>query len=146
MTKRVLILCTGNSCRSQMAEALWEALGGGGWQAESAGSRPSGYVHPLAIEVMRELDSDISGHTSKSLDLFREQEFDLVVTVCDNAKESCPVFPAAVKTLHWPFDDPADATGTDEEKKTVFRRVRDEIKSQIQTYLQSLQQKGESHE
>ncbi|WP_299467221.1 arsenate reductase ArsC [uncultured Gimesia sp.] len=133
--KRVLILCTGNSCRSQMAEELWEVLGDGEWQAESAGSKPSGYVHPLAIEAMRELDVDLSANTSKSLNLFTDQDFDLVVTVCDNAKESCPVFSGATLTLHWPFDDPADATGTDEEKMKMFRRVRDEIKSKIQTFL-----------
>ena len=133
--QRVLILCTGNSCRSQMAEAFWENLGKGKWQSESAGSRPSGYVHPLAIQAMQELDINISANTSKSLDQFKHQPFDLVVTVCDNAKESCPVFPGAKETLHWPFDDPADATGTDEEKMIVFRRVRDEIKFKIQSYL-----------
>ena len=133
--KRVLILCTGNSCRSQMAETLWESLGNGQWESESAGSKPSGYVHPLAIRAMQELDIDISTNTSKSLEQFRDQSFDLVVTVCDNAKESCPVFPGAKETLHWPFDDPADATGTDDEKMVVFRRVRDEIKDTIQTYL-----------
>ena len=133
--KRVLILCTGNSCRSQMAETLWETLGDGEWESESAGSKPSGYVHPLAIRAMQELDIDISQNTSKSLEQFRDQSFDLVVTVCDNAKESCPVFPGAKETLHWPFDDPADATGTDDEKMFVFRRVRDEIKDTIQTYL-----------
>ncbi len=114
--KRVLVLCTGNSCRSQMAEELWESLSKGAWQAESAGSKPSGYVHPLAIEAMRELDIDLSENTSKSLVQFTDQDFDLVVTVCDNAKESCPVFTGATQTLHWPFDDPADATGSDEEK------------------------------
>ncbi len=133
--KRVLILCTGNSCRSQMAETLWETLGHGQWESESAGSKPSGYVHPLAIRAMQELGIDISKNTSKSLDQFREQSFDLVVTVCDNAKKSCPVFPGAKNTLHWPFDDPADATGTDDEKMVVFRRVRDEIKETIQNYL-----------
>ncbi|MGD9713822.1 MAG: arsenate reductase ArsC [Thermomicrobiales bacterium] len=133
--KRVLILCTGNSCRSQMAETIWESLGNGEWESESAGSKPSGYVHPLAIRAMQELDIDISQNTSKSLEQFRDQSFDLVVTVCDNAKESCPVFPGAKETLHWPFDDPADATGTDDEKMVVFRRVRDEIKDTIQTYL-----------
>ena len=137
MTQRVLILCTGNSCRSQMAEALWESLGNGDWQSESAGSKPSGYVHPLAIRGMHELGIDISSNTSKSLDQFRDQDFDLVVTVCDNAKESCPVFPGANETLHWPFDDPADATGTDDEKMVVFRRVRDEIKERIQAFLDS---------
>lgn len=133
--KRVLILCTGNSCRSQMAETLWESLGNGQWESESAGSKPSGYVHPLAIRAMQELDIDISTNTSKSLEQFRDQSFDLVVTVCDNAKESCPVFPGAKETLHWPFDDPADVTGTDDEKMVVFRRVRDEINDTIQTYL-----------
>jgi len=133
--KRVLILCTGNSCRSQMAEELWETLGAGEWQSESAGSKPSGYVHPLAIQAMQELDIDLSANTSKSLDQFKDQPFDLVVTVCDNAKESCPVFSGATKTLHWPFDDPADATGTDDEKMLMFRRVRDEIKAKIESYL-----------
>lgn len=138
--QRVLILCTGNSCRSQMAEALWESAGSGHWQAESAGSRPSGYVHPLAVEAMRELDMDLSSHTSKSLDQFRGETFDVVVTVCDNAKESCPVFPGAVEVLHWPFDDPADATGTPEEQLRVFRRVRDEIKDRIQSWLNARSQ------
>lgn len=135
--KRVLILCTGNSCRSQMAEALWESLGKGEWESESAGSKPSGYVHPLAIRAMRELDVDISAAESKSVDQFQNEPFNLVVTVCDNAKEACPVFPGAELTLHWPFDDPADATGTDDEKLVCFRRVRDEIKDTIQNYLTS---------
>ena len=133
--KRVLILCTGNSCRSQMAEALWESVGQGAWQSASAGSKPAGYVHPLAVNAMQELDVDISAYQSKSLDQYRDEQFDLVVTVCDNAKESCPVFPGAQQTLHWPFDDPADATGTDDEQMVVFRRVRDEIKDKIETYL-----------
>ena len=137
MTQRVLILCTGNSCRSQMAEALWESLGQGEWQSESAGSKTSGYVHPLAIKAMQELDIDINANTSKSLDQFRDEDFDLIVTVCDNAKESCPVFPGAKQTLHWPFDDPADATGTEEEQMVFFRRVRDEIKHRIESYLES---------
>lgn len=94
-------------------------------------------VHPLAIEAMQELGVDLSEHRSKSLDQFRDQSFDLVVTVCDNAKESCPVFSGATQTLHWPFDDPAAATGTDDEKLTVFRRVRDEIQSAIKNYLTS---------
>jgi len=118
-----------------MAEALWESLSKGNWQSESAGSKPSGYVHPLAIQAMQELGIDISANESKSLDQFRNESFDLVVTVCDNAKESCPFFPGAKQTLHWPFDDPADATGTDDEKMVVFRRVRDEIKDRIQAYL-----------
>lgn len=136
--QRVLILCTGNSCRSQLAEALWESLGNGEWQSESAGSKPSGYVHPLAIKAMQELNVDISTNTSKSLDQFQNEPFDLVVTVCDNAQESCPVFPGAKQTLHWPFDDPADATGTEDEQMVFFRRVRDEIKHRIESYLQDL--------
>lgn len=135
MKKRVLILCTGNSCRSQMAESLWETLGDGEWKSASAGSKPSGYVHPLAIRAMQELDIDISEHISKSLEQFQDQPFDLVVTVCDNAKESCPLFSGAKETLHWPFEDPADATGTMEEKLKVFRRVRDQIRERIASYL-----------
>ncbi|MAT15137.1 MAG: low molecular weight phosphatase family protein [Planctomyces sp.] len=137
MKKRVLVLCTGNSCRSQMAEALWESLGEGAWEAESAGSKPSGYVHPLAIKAMSEIGVDISAYQSKSLDQFTGQKFDIVVTVCDNAKEACPVFPGAVKMLHWPFYDPAEATGSEEEQLVVFRRVRDEIQSKIRSYLAS---------
>lgn len=138
MTKRVLILCTGNSCRSQMAEAIWNQLGAGDWQAESAGSKPAGYVHPLAIVAMKELDSDLSDAVSKHVDQFVDQPIDLAVTVCDSAKESCPALPGVQQTLHWPFDDPADAEGTDEEKLAVFRRVRDEIQLRVRQYLQSL--------
>ncbi|PQO33797.1 arsenate reductase ArsC [Blastopirellula marina] len=133
--KRVLILCTGNSCRSQMAEALWAKLGQGEWEAHSAGSKPSGYVHPLAIAAMQELGIDISAYQSKSAQEFQQQPFDLVVTVCDNAKETCPVYPGAKETLHWPFEDPADATGTDDEKLPTFRRIRDEIRAKIADYL-----------
>jgi arsenate reductase len=125
-----------------MAEALWESLGNGEWEAVSAGSKPSGYVHPLAIQAMIEMGIDISANESKSLDQFLDQSFDLVVTVCDNAKESCPVFPGAKQTLHWPFDDPADATGSDEAKMLVFRRVRDEINQKIQTYLNQTKEKN----
>ncbi|OYW24541.1 MAG: low molecular weight phosphatase family protein [Planctomycetales bacterium 12-60-4] len=133
--QRVLILCTGNSCRSQMAEALWAQLGNGEWESASAGSKPSGYVHPLAIRAMTELGIDISDNTSKLLTQYLDQPFDLIVTVCDNAKEACPVFPGAKQTLHWPFDDPADAVGTDDEKMPTFRRVRDEIRTRIAGYL-----------
>jgi arsenate reductase len=118
-----------------MAEALWTRLGDGRWTADSAGSHPSGYVHSLAIRAMREVDIDIAEWESKSLERYRDQAFDLVVTVCDNAKESCPVFPGAKQTLHWPFDDPADAAGSDDERMETFRRVRDEIKERIKTYF-----------
>ena len=127
-TKRVLILCTGNSCRSQMAEGLWNVLGAGDWEAVSAGSRPSGYVHPLAIEAMRQRELDISRGRSKSADEFTGQDFDLVVTVCDNARETCPVFPGGGKRLHRSFEDPAAVEGGEEERRAAFRRVRDQIR------------------
>ena len=133
--KRVLILCTGNSCRSQMAEALWASIGAGAWESFSAGSRPSGYVHPLAVRAIGEIGLDITSNRSKSVSEFEGQPFDLVVTVCGNAKNSCPVFLSGHETLHWPFDDPADATGTDDEKMVMFRRVRDEIRDKIAAYL-----------
>ena len=135
MPRRVLILCTGNSCRSQMAEALWQQEGRGVWEAASAGSDPAGYVHPLAITAMADLGIDISANESKHADEFADKPFDVVVTVCDGAKESCPVFPAARQMVHWPFDDPAKAEGSDEEKLPVFRRVRDQIHAKIRRYL-----------
>jgi len=137
MTKSVLILCTGNSCRSQMAEALWNDLAGGEWQAFSAGSRPAGYVHPSAVKVLAELGLDLSRNRSKQVDEFRDRPFDLVVTVCDNARESCPVFPGAKRLAHWPFPDPAEAEGSEEEKLAVFRAVRDAIRERIRAFLQS---------
>ncbi len=135
MIKRVLILCTGNSCRSQMAEGLWRALGEGKWESHSAGSKPSGYVHRLALQAMQERGIDIDSGRSKSVEEFAGQEFDVVVTVCDHAKESCPAFPAAAELLHWPFDDPADAVGSDEQQMEFFRRVRDEIEQRIVRFL-----------
>ncbi|MCP4943680.1 MAG: arsenate reductase ArsC [Planctomycetaceae bacterium] len=137
MTKRVLILCTGNSCRSQMAEFLWNHLGEGDWVAESAGSNPAGYVHPLAIAAMKELDQDLSNATSKHVDQFLDQPIDLVVTVCDGAKESCPTLPRVAEAFHWPFFDPADAEGSEQEQMQVFREVRDEIRTRIEHYLAS---------
>lgn len=133
--RRVFILCTGNSCRSQMAEALWRQLAQGAWESFSAGSRPSGYVHPKAIEAMREVGVDISAYRSKSVHEFDGQPFDLVVTVCDNARDACPYFPGAKETLHWPFFDPAEAAGDQEAQMAVFRRVRDEISAAISSYL-----------
>jgi arsenate reductase (thioredoxin) len=133
--KRVLVLCTGNSCRSQMAEGLWNALADGAWEAFSAGSKPAGYVHPLAVQVMAESGVDISRGRSKHLDEFRDQHFDLVVTVCDSARQACPVFPGAVQTLHWPFADPADVEGGVDEQLQVFRLVRDQIHRRIGDFL-----------
>ncbi len=131
----VLILCTGNSCRSQMAEVIWNNLGRGQWKAISAGSRPSGYVHEMAVAALQEIDLPTQGLSSKSSDPFTEQPFDVVVTVCDNAQAACPTWPAAKHILHWPFEDPADAVGTPAEQMAVFREVRDQIQNKIQAYL-----------
>jgi arsenate reductase len=118
-----------------MAESLWNQLGQGKWEAVSAGSKPSGYVHPLAIKAMESIGVDISTARSKHVDEFGDKPFDLVVTVCDNAKESCPFFPNAKRTLHWPFEDPAEFEGSDEERQAGFARVRDEISARISKYL-----------
>jgi len=132
--KRVLFLCTGNSVRSQMAEGLLNALGFGRWKAQSAGVISS-YVHPLAIQVMQEIRMDISKKTSKSMDRFINEKFDYVITLCDHAAEFCPTFGGRGKRLHWPFEDPAGATGTTEERLFVFRRTRDGIKKKIEEFL-----------
>ena len=125
-SKRVLILCTGNSARSQMAEGLLRELGGGRFEVESAGTRPS-RVRDEAVEAMREVGLDISAQRSKSVDEFAGREFDYVITVCDNARESCPVFPGQTVRVHQSFEDPAAVEGDWEERLTAFRRVRDEI-------------------
>ena len=118
-----------------MAEGLWRKLGNGEWESFSAGSKPAGYVHPMAIEVMQEIDADLSKNRSKHVEEFAGQSFDLVVTVCDSAKEACPMSPGAKQMLHWPFDDPAHATGSGDEVRNEFRRVRKEIADRIQAYL-----------
>jgi len=118
-----------------MAEALWRHLGDGRWEAFSAGSKPAGYVHPFAIDAMADLGVDISRQTSKHVDEFVGADFDVVVTVCDGAKEACPTFPGAKEMLHWPFEDPAHAAGTEAEKLVVFRGVRDEIRTRTAEYL-----------
>ena len=125
--KKVLILCTGNSARSQMAEGLLRHDAGNRFAVESAGTKPS-HVRPEAIAVMKELGIDISGHRSKSVDEFAGTEFDYVLTVCDNAKESCPVFPGHTNRLHHSFQDPAATGGSETARLAVFRRVRDEIR------------------
>tara|TARA_B100000029_G_C17243992_1_gene840141 strand:- start:79 stop:768 length:690 start_codon:yes stop_codon:yes gene_type:complete len=132
--KRVLFLCTGNSCRSQMAEGWLKHIGGNGYDVFSAGTHPT-TVNLLAIRAMGEVDVDISNQTPDGIDIYRSEHFDLVVSVCDNAKESCPLFTNADEILHWGFDDPADARGTDEERMREFRRVRDEIRTRISDYL-----------
>jgi arsenate reductase len=136
MKARVLILCTGNSARSQMAEGLLRHLGNAGgdrFEVESAGTRPS-RVRPEAIAVMRELGIDISGHRSKSVDEFAGQRFDYVLTVCDNARESCPIYPGHANRLHHSFDDPAAVEGDEEERLAAFRRVRDEIRDYLRGF------------
>ena len=130
---RVLILCTGNSARSQMAEGLLRHLGGGRFEVESAGTHPGG-VRPEAVEAMREVGIDVSGHRSKSVDEFAGREFDAVITVCDNARENCPVFPARTERVHWSFDDPAAAEGDEPARLAVFRRVRDEIDARLREW------------
>lgn len=130
--KRVLILCTGNSARSQMAEGLLRADAGDRFEVASAGVNPS-HVRPEAIEVMREIGIDISGHRSKSVDEFVSQEFDYLITVCDNANEQCPIFPGKTERIHWSFEDPAAVQGDAEARLAVFRRVRDEIRARLKT-------------
>jgi arsenate reductase len=128
--KRVLILCTGNSARSQMAEGLLRNMVGDSHEVFSAGISPS-TVRAEAIEVMKEIGIDISSHHSKSVDEFAGQEFDYVITVCDNANENCPIFPGNAKRIHWSFDDPAEAAGSTSQRLSVFKRVRDEIKEKL---------------
>lgn len=124
--KRILFICTHNSARSHMAEGLMNSLYGDRFLALSAGTEPSA-VNPLAIHVMQEIGIDISDHHSKSVDEFTDQDLDYVVTVCDHARETCPFFPGGRKTMHKGFPDPSSASGTEEEKLVVFRRMRDEI-------------------
>jgi arsenate reductase len=132
--KRVLILCTGNSARSQMAEGLWRHEAGDRFEVFSAGTKPS-LVRPEAISVLSEIGIDISGQRSKSVDEFTGAQLDYVITVCDNANESCPVFPGATKRLHWPFEDPASVQGTEEARKAAFRNVRDQIHRRMKLFL-----------
>jgi arsenate reductase len=130
----VLILCTGNSCRSHLAEGILRAAAGDIFTVQSAGSKPAGYVHPLAIAVMNEIGIDIAGHRSKSWNEFMDRPVETVITVCGNADAACPIFPGQVNRHHWPFEDPAQATGTDEEKLAVFRRVRNDIRRIFTAY------------
>ncbi len=134
MKKRVLFLCTGNSCRSQMAEGWLRHLAGDRFEVASAGTHPVG-VNPAAIAAMREVGVDLSGHRSKSVAEFAGQRFDYVITVCDRTRESCPVFPDAAHVLHWSFDDPAAAQGSPEDRQAVFRRVREEIAARIGEFI-----------
>ncbi len=134
MNHKVLFLCTGNSCRSQMAEGLLRHLAVDRFDVASAGTHPAG-LNPNAVAVMQEIDIDISHHRSKRIDEFLGERFDYVITVCDRAKETCPLFPVASSQLHWSFDDPAAAQGSAEERRAVFRRVRDEIAGRIRSFV-----------
>ena len=133
--KRVLILCTGNSARSQMAEGILRSIAGDRFDVASAGVAPS-RVRPEAVEAMRDIGVDISTHRSKSVDEFLEEPFDYVITVCDNANESCPIFPGNVERIHWSFDDPAAYEGTHAEKLSEFIRVRDQIRERLQAFVE----------
>ena len=135
--KRVLILCTGNSARSQMAEALLRHDAGDRFEVESAGMKP-GSVRPEAIAVMREAGIDISGQRSKHVDEFVRQQFDYVITVCDNAREACPVFFGKAQQLHHDFEDPAAYSGPEENRLGVFRRVRDELRGYLRDFTHSI--------
>ena len=138
MTKPgILVLCTGNSARSQMAEGFLRHCLGGRYEVFSAGTRPS-RVRSEAIAVMREAGIDISFHHSKSVDEFAGREFAYVITVCDHARESCPVFPGATERVHWSFDDPAAVEGSAEEREAAFRRVRDEIAARIRAFAETI--------
>ena len=130
----VLVLCTGNSCRSHLAEGFLRGASKGAFHVASAGSKPAGYVHPLAIKAMAEVGLDISGHTSKHLNEFLNQNVETVITVCGKADQVCPMFPGQVNRHHWPFDDPAHATGSEVEQMEVFRRARDEIRKVFEAY------------
>jgi arsenate reductase (thioredoxin) len=131
---KLLVLCTGNSARSQMAEGLLRYEGGDRFHVFSAGTRPS-RVRPEAITVMGEIGIDISGHRSKSVDEFVDQDLEYVITVCNNAKETCPVFPGTGKRLHWPFDDPAAVEREENVRLAMFRRIRDQIHDRIMVFL-----------
>ena len=130
----ILILCTGNSCRSHLAEGILRAAAGDILNVQSAGSKPVGYVHPKAVAAMREIGIDISRHHSKHMDEFLTQNVETVITVCGNADQACPIFPGQVNRYHWPFVDPAHAQGSEEEIMNVFRKVRDEIKRVFEAY------------
>ena len=134
MKQKILVLCTGNSCRSQIAEGYLRHLAGDRFEVSSAGLEPS-VVNPKAIQVMQEDGVDISSHTSKDVEQFVGQKFDFIITVCDHAKERCPFFPGQAERIHWSFKDPADAVGSEEEVLDEFRNVRDQIKATLKQFI-----------
>jgi arsenate reductase len=136
----ILILCTGNSCRSHLAEAILRSALGGRADVASAGSKPAGYVHPVALEVLKEIGLDASAHHSKHLNAFLDKPVTTVITVCGNADQVCPVFPGQLNRYHWGFSDPAHATGTPEEIRAEFRRVREQIRLVFEAYAAGLKE------
>lgn len=136
----VLILCTGNSCRSHMAEGILRAAAGDLLDVRSAGSKPAGFVHPISIGVMKEIGIDISSHTSKPMSDFLDHNVRTVITVCGNADQACPIFPGQVNRHHWGFDDPARTTGSAGEILEEFRRVRDRIRLVFEAYAAGLRE------
>ncbi|HXM98083.1 MAG TPA: arsenate reductase ArsC [Candidatus Dormibacteraeota bacterium] len=140
MAQRILILCTGNSARSQMAEGLLRFLSHGSLDVHSAGTKPVD-VNPFAIEAMREIGVDISAHRSKSVAEFAGQKFDTVITVCDSAAEHCPVFPGSPQRIHWSLPDPAAVPGSSEERRAAFRQVRMQLESRLREFLASVSRK-----
>jgi arsenate reductase len=139
---RVLFVCTGNSARSQMAEAILRSRGGPAFDVASAGTEPKG-VNPLTVRVLAEVGIDISSARSKSVVEFLDRPFDYVITVCDQARESCPVFPGAHESIHWGFDDPAAAEGSEAERLAVFRRVLNEISLRLKPFVEvAVRQRG----
>ncbi len=138
----VLILCTGNSCRSHMAEGILRHAAGDVFEVHSAGSKPAGYVHPNAIEALNEIDIDISGHRSKHVDAFLDAGIDIVITVCGNADQACPTFPGEVKRHHWGFEDPPKAAREGESEMDAFRRIRDQIRMVFEAYADGYRDAG----
>lgn len=132
--KRVLILCTGNSCRSHMAEGILRNATGDLFEVHSAGSQPAGYVHPKAITALEEIGIDISSHESKHMDQFLDRDIHTVITVCGNADQACPLYPGQLNRYHWGFDDPAKVEGSESEIVDAFRRIRDQIKLVFEAY------------
>jgi arsenate reductase len=130
----ILILCTGNSCRSHLAEGILRNALGPDFTVASAGSKPAGFVHPLAIKALAEINIDISSHHSKHLNEFLNDNVETVITVCGNADQACPIFPGQLNRHHWGFDDPAHASGSEAEQVLVFQRVRDEIRRVFEAY------------
>lgn len=139
--KRILVLCTANSARSQMGEGLFRHESEGEYEVASAGTRAT-LVRPEAIKAMAEIGIDISSHRSKAVDEFDGQNFDYVVTVCDNARDNCPIFPAATERIHWSFEDPAAVEGSEEDRLNAFRRIRDQIHAKVKQFYSSLAQEA----